>query len=102
MFGLSPLFFFLSNTGKKSVGTKVNIHHTELTCITRKICLKFFVTSCRDEDEEEEDDVWSYSSSDLFELDNHRIGKGRYIKELPVYETTDFNTNQAIARGLLL
>lgn len=82
---------------------KTNIHQTELTCITRKKCLKNCVTSYRDEgDQEEEDDVWSYSSSDLFELDNHRIGMGRYIKELPVYETTNFKTNQAIARGLLL
>ncbi|VVA92508.1 unnamed protein product [Arabis nemorensis] len=61
-------------TGKKSVGIKANIHHNELTCITRKISFKNSITSCRDEDEEEEDDVWSYSSSDLFELDSHRIG----------------------------
>lgn len=82
---------------------KTTIHQTELTCITRKKGLKNCVTSYRDEgDQEEEDDVWSYSSSDLFELDNHRIGMGRYIKELPVYETTNFKTNQAIARGLLL
>lgn len=97
-------------TAKKSVGRvtslkeeiRTNIHQTELTCITRKIGLKNYVTSYRNEGEEEEDDVWSYSSSDLFELDNNRIGMGRYIKELPVYETTDFKTNQAIARGLLL
>ncbi|CAA7041742.1 unnamed protein product [Microthlaspi erraticum] len=81
---------------------KTNIHQTALTCITRKKGLKN-CASYRDEgDQEEEDDVWSYSSSDLFELDNNRIGMGRYIKELPVYETTNFKTNQAIARGLLL
>ncbi|EOA24386.1 hypothetical protein CARUB_v10017637mg [Capsella rubella] len=85
---------------KEDIKTKV--HQTELTCVTRKIGLKDYVTSNRDEGNEDEDDVWSYSSSDLFELDSYRIGMGRYLKELPVYETTDFKTNQAIARGLLL
>ncbi|KAA0059409.1 hypothetical protein IC582_002695 [Cucumis melo] len=61
-----------------------------------------------DEDEEEdededEDDAVSCSSSDLFELDNlSSIGIERYREELPVYETTHFNTNQAIANGLIL
>ncbi|XP_038896283.1 protein BIG GRAIN 1-like B [Benincasa hispida] len=61
-----------------------------------------------DEDEEEEDDdddedALSCSSSDLFELDNlSSIGIERYREELPVYETTHFNTNQAIANGLIL
>lgn len=84
--------------------TAKKVHHTELTCNTRKIGLKDYVRSSNrdDESKEEEDDVWSYSSSDLFELDNYRIGMGRYMKELPVYETTDFKTNQVIARGLLL
>ncbi|KAL1205520.1 Protein BIG GRAIN 1-like C [Cardamine amara subsp. amara] len=86
---------------KEEIKTKV--HQTELTCITRKIGLKDFVRSYKYEGEEEEDDAWSYSSSDLFELDhNHHIGIGRFLKELPVYETTDFKTNQALARGLLL
>nr|ABA18092.1 expressed protein [Olimarabidopsis pumila] len=86
---------------KEEIKTKV--HQTELTCITRKIGLKDYVRSSNiDEGKEEEDDVWSYSSSDLFELDHYRIGMGRYLKELPVYETTDFKINQAIARGLLL
>ncbi|GKV11999.1 hypothetical protein SLEP1_g23205 [Rubroshorea leprosula] len=53
---------------------------------------------CNDEDEE--DDDASCSSSDLFELD-HLIGIGRYRDELPVYETTNFRTNQAIANGFM-
>ncbi|KAJ6862769.1 hypothetical protein NC652_039590 [Populus alba x Populus x berolinensis] len=43
----------------------------------------------------------SCSSSDLFELD-HLIGIGRYREELPVYETTNFKTNQSIANGFIL
>ncbi|AEE77753.1 putative protein [Arabidopsis thaliana] len=91
-------------TAKKSVKEeiKTNDHHTEFTCITRNIGLKDFVRSNKYEGKEEEEDAWSHSSSDLFELDSYRIGMGRYLKELPVYETTDFKTNQAIARSLLL
>ncbi|OIV99734.1 hypothetical protein TanjilG_26072 [Lupinus angustifolius] len=53
------------------------------------------------DEEEEDDDALSYSSSDLFELD-HIIGGGRYQEELPVYETTNLETNKAIAIGLHL
>lgn len=53
---------------------------------------------CEDDDES---DAESYSSSDLFEL-NQPVGIGRYTEELPVYETTNFRTNQAIAKGLIL
>ncbi|KAM1072872.1 hypothetical protein FF1_018077 [Malus domestica] len=52
------------------------------------------------DDEESDHDAESCSSSDLFEL-NHPVGVGRYMEELPVYETTNFRTNQAIAQGLL-
>ncbi|XP_042484586.1 protein BIG GRAIN 1-like A [Macadamia integrifolia] len=56
-----------------------------------------------DDDEDEDDDAASYSSSDLFELDNlAAIGIGRYSEELPVYETTHLDTNRAIASGLIL
>ena len=48
-------------------------------------------------DDSDSDDE-SCTSSDLFELD-HLIGIGRYREELPVYETTNFKTNQAIANG---
>ncbi|XP_061361696.1 protein BIG GRAIN 1-like A [Gastrolobium bilobum] len=51
--------------------------------------------------EDDEDDALSYSSSDLFELD-HLIGAARYQEELPVYETTNLETNKAIAKGLHL
>ncbi|KAF7813585.1 protein BIG GRAIN 1-like C [Senna tora] len=53
------------------------------------------------DDDEEDDDGVSCSSSDLFELD-HLVGGGRYQEELPVYETTDLETNKAIANGLHL
>ncbi|KAE8696374.1 dentin sialophosphoprotein-like [Hibiscus syriacus] len=54
-------------------------------------------------DEDGEDDAASYASSDLFELDNlSAIGNERYLEELPVYETTHFDTNRAIAKGLIL
>lgn len=56
---------------------------------------------CNEEDDDDEDAL-SYSSSDLFELD-HLIGAaGRYQEELPVYETTNLETNMAIANGLRL
>ncbi|KAM1047205.1 hypothetical protein ACFX2I_026562 [Malus domestica] len=61
-----------------------------------------FVRSfCDNADDEGSDhDAESCSSSDLFEL-NHPVGVGRYMEELPVYETTNFRTNQAIAQGFL-
>lgn len=56
-----------------------------------------------DEEEDDDDDVASCSSSDLFELDNlSAIGIERYREELPVYETTHFNTNRAIANGFIM
>ncbi|XP_050382419.1 protein BIG GRAIN 1-like B isoform X1 [Argentina anserina] len=55
---------------------------------------------CEDVDDDESE-AESYSSSDLFEL-NQPVGIGRYTEELPVYETTNFRTNQAIAKGLIL
>lgn len=51
--------------------------------------------------DEDDDDMESDASSDLFELD-HLIGVGRYREELPVYETTCLKKNQAIAHGLIL
>ncbi|GMQ08197.1 hypothetical protein CsSME_00052037 [Camellia sinensis var. sinensis] len=54
------------------------------------------------DDDDEDDDAASYASSDLFELDNlSAIGIDRYREELPVYETTRLDTNQAIANGLI-
>lgn len=52
----------------------------------------------------EDDDAASYASSDLFELDNLSAigGIERYCKKLPVYETTYFDTNRAIANGLIM
>ncbi|XP_061374978.1 protein BIG GRAIN 1-like B [Gastrolobium bilobum] len=53
--------------------------------------------------EEDEDDTASYSSEDLFELDHLTVmGNNRYFEELPVYETTHFSTNRAIANGLMM
>ncbi|XP_010535819.1 PREDICTED: protein BIG GRAIN 1-like C [Tarenaya hassleriana] len=88
---------------RSSLGDELKIsHHSEVTCIASKAGLKHFSGKYEEDEDggtEENDDVWSYSSSDLFELDHHRA---RYREELPVYETTDFSTNQAIARGLIL
>ncbi|CAL1376484.1 unnamed protein product [Linum trigynum] len=52
---------------------------------------------------EEDDDVASCASSDLFELDNLSSIEGieRYREELPVYETTHLKTNRAIANSLV-
>ncbi|KAG8375727.1 hypothetical protein BUALT_Bualt10G0130500 [Buddleja alternifolia] len=57
----------------------------------------------RDEDEDEDDDDgMSDSSSDLFELDHLALfGNNRFYEELPVYETTHFETNRTIASGLI-
>lgn len=56
-----------------------------------------------EDEEDDDDDVASCSSSDLFELDNlSAIGIERYREELPVYETTHFNTNRAIASGFIM
>ncbi|XVE54012.1 hypothetical protein DITRI_Ditri03aG0048700 [Diplodiscus trichospermus] len=68
---------------------------------TGKLDLRAFVDDYEDKDDEEDDDALSYSSSDLFELD-HLIGIGRYREELPVYETTSFETKKAIANGFIL
>ncbi|KAG8381769.1 hypothetical protein BUALT_Bualt05G0007100 [Buddleja alternifolia] len=51
-----------------------------------------------DEDEDDDDDGISDTSSDLFELDHLALfGNNRFCEELPVYETTDFDMNRAIA-----
>ena len=56
-----------------------------------------------EEDDDDDDEAASYTSSDLFELDNlSAIGIDRYREELPVYETTRMDRNRAIASGLIL
>ncbi|KAK7303986.1 hypothetical protein RJT34_14949 [Clitoria ternatea] len=62
---------------------------------------KFGFRGFYDDDSDDDDDNVSYSSSDLFELDHLLVG-GRYQEELPVYETTNLETNKAIANGLHL
>ncbi|GJZ57894.1 BIG GRAIN 1-like protein A [Tanacetum coccineum] len=48
--------------------------------------------------DDEDDDMASDSSSDLFELDHLAILRNeKYCEELPVYETTHLGTNRAIA-----
>ncbi|KAJ8526531.1 hypothetical protein K7X08_029008 [Anisodus acutangulus] len=57
-----------------------------------------------EDEEEEEDDGRSCASSDLFELENiGMIGHVHATRDgLPVYGTTSFKMNQAIARGLVM
>nr|GEV76011.1 hypothetical protein [Tanacetum cinerariifolium] len=50
-------------------------------------------------DGDDDDDMASDSSSDLFELDHLSILKE--CEELPVFETTHFSTNRAIVDGLI-
>jgi len=50
---------------------------------------------------EEDDDVASDASSDLFELENLTAIGSDYHDELPVYETTNIGKNCAIAYGFL-
>ncbi|KAD1612198.1 hypothetical protein R6Q59_018268 [Mikania micrantha] len=52
-----------------------------------------------DEEDDDDDDFESDASSDLFELDHLSILKE--CDELPVYGTTNFGTNCAIANGLI-
>ncbi|KAI3454173.1 hypothetical protein Pfo_010836 [Paulownia fortunei] len=55
-----------------------------------------------DDDDDDDDDAVSDSSSDLFELDHLALfGDKRLCEELPVYETTYFVKNRAIASGLI-
>ncbi|XP_076950370.1 protein BIG GRAIN 1-like A [Bidens hawaiensis] len=55
-----------------------------------------------DLDDDDEDDIASDSSSDLFELDHLAMFKNeQYSEELPVYGTTHMGTNRAIASGLV-
>ncbi|XP_071726934.1 protein BIG GRAIN 1-like B [Rutidosis leptorrhynchoides] len=52
--------------------------------------------------DEDDDDMASDSSSDLFELDHLATFKNeQYCEELPVFETTHLSTNRAIASGLI-
>ncbi|KAI3786843.1 hypothetical protein L1987_40854 [Smallanthus sonchifolius] len=62
---------------------------------------KFISADFNDEEDEEcnADDMTSDTSSDLFELDHLSILQE--CDELPVYETTHFGTNCAIANGLI-
>ncbi|MFS8012968.1 putative protein BIG GRAIN 1 [Helianthus anomalus] len=49
----------------------------------------------------DDDEASSYASSNLFELDA-AIGMDRCMQELPLYETTSVDANQAIANGLIV
>ncbi|KAI3781667.1 hypothetical protein L2E82_11687 [Cichorium intybus] len=57
-------------------------------------------TKDEDYNADDDDDTKSDSSSDLFELDHLSVLKE--CEELPVYETTHFGTNCAIANGLII
>ncbi|KAI3979366.1 hypothetical protein MKX01_001558 [Papaver californicum] len=57
-----------------------------------------------DEEDDDDDDAASDASSNLFELSSINGGSidQKYREELPVYETTHFLTNRAIANGLIV
>lgn len=77
-------------------------HRRQVEEVARSYLMKNYQKKNHDEDmEEEDDDAASYASSDLFELDTVGVEE-RYREELPVYETTYFDRNRAIANGLIL
>lgn len=68
-----------------------------------ELVMRNFRINNSDEEDDDDDDAASCASSDLFELENlSAIGIERYREELPVYETTHFDTNRAIAGGLIV
>ncbi|KAJ4845299.1 hypothetical protein Tsubulata_037762 [Turnera subulata] len=83
---------------------KKNDHHQDLD-MTDLCNGNIDEDQCSEEEYcDDDDDVASCASSDLFELDNlSAIGiDHRYREELPVYETTHLDTNRAIANGLVV
>ncbi|KAM1016814.1 hypothetical protein EV2_047465 [Malus domestica] len=75
-------------------------HRRRIEEVARDYLMKNYQKK-HDEDDEDDDDAESYASSDLFELDTAGVEE-RYREELPVYETTFFDRNRAIANGLIL
>ncbi|KAG9132597.1 hypothetical protein Leryth_023060 [Lithospermum erythrorhizon] len=69
---------------------------------SKDVFLKEWKDQEKDNDFEDEDvERVSDSSSDLFEIDHLKVfGNNRFYEELPVYETTHLDRNQAIASGL--
>ena len=86
---------------KNSIVTKGNGFEANRKSGTKKFDFGGFYDNEDEDDEDDDDDIQSCSSSDLFELD-HLVGARRYQEELPVYETTNLETNKAIANGLCL
>ncbi|KAL5579531.1 hypothetical protein UlMin_011973 [Ulmus minor] len=89
----------------KNYQMKKNNHKETKNDVVEEFDMRDIVQNDNEESEidDDDDDAASYSSSDLFELDNLSvIGIERYSEELPVYETTHFDTNRAIANGLIL
>ncbi|ERN11197.1 hypothetical protein AMTRI_Chr04g180450 [Amborella trichopoda] len=97
---------FMEKSQKVEAGKELFNEYQKKSEIIKEVIMRDFVDSRERElglEEEEDDDTESCSSSDLFELENlAAVGIDRYQKELPVYETTDLGTNQAIAKGFLL
>ncbi|KAG6658237.1 hypothetical protein I3843_04G135400 [Carya illinoinensis] len=83
-----------------SLMTIPTIRKISKTRSVKKVTTAFDLRGLGHREVDDDDDAESYSSSDLFELD-HLVGIGRYREELPVYETTNLKTNQAIANGLI-
>ncbi|MCD7471376.1 hypothetical protein HAX54_011782 [Datura stramonium] len=72
----------------------------ELTKVDQNLKNDYIVDYAVDEDDD--DDAASCSSSDLFEIDHLAFfGDNRFCEELPVYETTNLDTNRGIASGFI-
>ncbi|KAM0039226.1 putative protein BIG GRAIN 1 [Helianthus debilis subsp. tardiflorus] len=91
----SPLAVKIANNSTAEKNRRMNI----LKSYKRKVEY-VFDTIKNNVNYDDEDEAWSYGSSDLFELD--AIGMDGCMQELPLYETTSVEANRAIANGLII
>ncbi|XP_004501437.1 protein BIG GRAIN 1-like B [Cicer arietinum] len=93
------------NYGQKEVVTKKKEEEQVGRELLREYkILRDFLPMRKNEGDDDEDDVASCSSSDLFELDHLMVmgNDNRYCEDLPVFETTRVSTNRAIANGRIM
>ncbi|KAI3727348.1 hypothetical protein L1987_67161 [Smallanthus sonchifolius] len=107
----SPAVKFAMNSIDKKLevhSTEKNLHIEESTrdllkSYRKKVECVFDSIKNSETNNNDDDEVASYASSDLFELGHlSAIGIDRCMQELPLYETTSVDVNQAIANGLLV